>query len=87
MPFSCTWCATSPARWSQVGDGRRPENWIGECLQARDRERIGKTAPARGLYLVDVLYPGYDFPAGSPPPLLSGIESLERLQPPTANES
>ena len=63
----------------QVGEGRRPDNWIGDCLEARDRTRIGKTAPAKGLYLVDVLYPGYDFPAGSLPPLLAGLESLDRL--------
>ena len=66
----------------QVGEGRQPESWIGECLKARDRRRIGKTAPARGLYLVDVLYPEYDFPAGNLPPLLFGIDSLERLQMP-----
>ena len=63
----------------QVGDGRRPESWIGDCLRARDRRRIGMTAPARGLYLVDVQYPGYDFPAGRLPPLLSGLESLDGL--------
>ena len=64
----------------QVGDGRRPESWIGDCLRARDRRRIGKTAPARGLYLVDVRYPGYDFPRGRPPPLLSGLDSLDAMQ-------
>ena len=64
----------------QVGDGRRPESWVGDCLQARDRRRIGKTAPARGLYLVDVQYPGYDFPAGRLPPLLSGLDGLNELQ-------
>ena len=65
---------------AQVGEGRRPESWIGECLQARDRRRIGRTAPPRGLYLVDVLYPEYEFPPGNLPALLSGIESLEHLR-------
>ena len=64
----------------QVGEGRMPGNWIADCLEQRDRRRIGRTAPARGLYLVDVQYPGYDFPAGSLPPLLAGFESLGRLQ-------
>lgn len=63
----------------QVGEGKRPESWIRDCLRARDRQRIGKTAPARGLYLVDVEYPGYDFPAGSLPPLLAGLGSPDRL--------
>ena len=64
----------------QVGAGQRTERWIGERLQARDRRPIGKTAPARGLYLVDVQYPGYDFPAGNLPPLLAGAASLDDLQ-------
>ncbi len=56
----------------QVGDGRQPPGWVGASLAAKDRGLIGKTAPARGLYLVDVRYPGYDFPPGGRPPLLSG---------------
>jgi len=65
----------------QVGEGLRTEDWIGECLNARDRRLIGPTAPARGLYLVDVRYPGYGFPAGNPPPLLASIGNLARLRP------
>ena len=67
---------------AQVGEGRRPASWIGDCLRARDRRRIGRTAPARGLYLVDVRYEGYDFPAGRLPPLLSGLECLDELRAP-----
>ena len=67
----------------QVGEGRRPSGWIGECLAVRDRRLIGKTAPANGLYLVDVLYPDHDFPAGGlPPPLAglgTGLGTLDRL--------
>ncbi|MDP9200049.1 MAG: tRNA pseudouridine(38-40) synthase TruA [Pseudomonadota bacterium] len=41
----------------QVGEGKRPPNWIGEILAARDRSRAGVTAPAAGLYLWKVRYP------------------------------
>jgi tRNA pseudouridine38-40 synthase len=41
----------------QVGEGKRPANWIGEILAARDRSRAGVTAPAAGLYLWKVRYP------------------------------
>ena len=64
----------------QVGDGRQSPGWIDECLQAKERRLIGKTAPARGLYLVDVLYPEYDFPRGTAPPLL-GSEELHPINP------
>ena len=64
----------------QVGDGRRAASWIGACLEAGDRRLIGRTAPANGLYLVDVLYPEHEFPPGSLPPLLAGLGSLEYLQ-------
>ena len=60
---------------AQVGRGERAGSWIAECLQAKDRALIGKTAPPHGLYLVHVSYPGKGFPPGGPPPLLaaSGI--------------
>ena len=56
---------------AQVGRGERPSVWIADCQQAKDRTLIGKTAPPQGLYLVQVRYPGQDFPTGSPPPLLT----------------
>ena len=56
---------------AQVGRGERPAGWIAECLQAKDRALIGKTAPPQGLYLVQVRYPERDFPAGGPPPPLA----------------
>ena len=37
---------------AQVGRGERPGRWIAECLSAKDRALIGKTAPPQGLYLV-----------------------------------
>ena len=40
-----------------VGDGRKPRHWIAEILAGRDRAAAAETAPATGLYLVDVDYP------------------------------
>ena len=45
----------------QVGEGRRTAAQVAEALAARDRACGGPTAPARGLYLVDV---GYEGPKG-----------------------
>jgi tRNA pseudouridine38-40 synthase len=42
----------------EVGQGRRPEGSIPALLDARDRARAGPTAPAAGLTLVAVRYPG-----------------------------
>ena len=64
---------------SQVGRGERPAAWLGECLQAKDRKLIGKTAPPQGLYLVDVTYPQPQLPKGALPPLLAALGGLERL--------
>ncbi|GAB4148286.1 MAG: tRNA pseudouridine(38-40) synthase TruA [Planctomycetota bacterium] len=52
-----------------VGTGNRPASWVAEILAARDRRAAGATAPARGLYLVSVLY-SKDVLVGvpSPPP-------------------
>jgi tRNA pseudouridine38-40 synthase len=41
-----------------VGRGRIPHSRIPDILAARDRSRAGMTAPAHGLYLVAVRYPG-----------------------------
>ena len=40
----------------EVGRGRHPSAWMGEVLQARDRARAGKTAPAQGLLLKRIDY-------------------------------
>ena len=42
-----------------VGDGRKPPHWIAELLTGRDRRAAAETAPANGLYLVDVEYPAH----------------------------
>jgi len=40
-----------------IGDGRRESAWLMELLHGRDRTQGAETAPACGLYLVDVGYP------------------------------
>ncbi len=41
---------------AEVGRGRRPPEWVGEVLEARDRRKAAKTAPAGGLTLMEVIY-------------------------------
>ncbi len=41
----------------RVGRGDAGEPWVDEVLQAGDRQHLGATAPASGLYLVSVNYP------------------------------
>jgi len=41
---------------AEVGRGRRPPEWVGEVLGARDRRKAAKTAPAGGLTLMEVIY-------------------------------
>jgi tRNA pseudouridine38-40 synthase len=58
----------------QVGRQERDAGWIGEVLMARDRGRVGPTAPPSGLYLVDVQYGGrFDLPRGRPPAILRAV--------------
>jgi tRNA pseudouridine38-40 synthase len=40
-----------------VGGGQRPDGWIADVLEARDRTKAGPTAPSQGLYLAGVGYP------------------------------
>ena len=48
-----------------IGAGQRPVDWTLALLDARDRSAAGVTAPATGLYLIDVIYPGrYSLPRG-----------------------
>jgi tRNA pseudouridine38-40 synthase len=42
----------------EVGRGARPAGWLAEVLGSHDRRRAGPTAPAHGLVLVRVRYPG-----------------------------
>lgn len=41
---------------AEVGLRRRGPDWVGEVLTARDRRLAPRTAPAGGLYLVEVIY-------------------------------
>jgi tRNA pseudouridine38-40 synthase len=41
---------------AEVGLGRRPPEWVGEVLRARDRRHAPRTAPAGGLTLMEVIY-------------------------------
>jgi tRNA pseudouridine38-40 synthase len=41
---------------AEVGLGRKPERWVGDVLEARDRRLAPKTAPAGGLTLMEVIY-------------------------------
>lgn len=49
-----------------IGSGEQKPDWAKQVLEARDRSLGGVTAPAAGLYLVNVAYPDeYKIPAQS----------------------
>jgi len=59
-----------------VGMGRESPEWIGQLLAGRDRTVAAETAPADGLYLVEVAYPEhFALPATGYGPLLLGCQS------------
>jgi tRNA pseudouridine38-40 synthase len=41
---------------AEVGRGKRPPQWVGDVLRARDRRQAPRTAPAGGLTLMEVIY-------------------------------
>ena len=41
---------------AEVGRRRRPPEWLGQVLRARDRRQAPRTAPAGGLTLMEVIY-------------------------------
>lgn len=50
----------------RVGLGEATPDWIGDLLAGRDRKLAGMTAPAAGLSLVSVCYPGsFGLPASA----------------------
>ena len=60
-----------------VGSGEREAAWMARLLDLRDRRQAPKTAPASGLYLVDVGYPeDYLLPPGRPPPVLRAVRDI-----------
>lgn len=57
----------------EIGSGERPAGWLGEVLASRDRTLAGATAPAQGLYLVDVGYEArWELPPATAAPWLGG---------------
>jgi tRNA pseudouridine38-40 synthase len=44
----------------EVGRGRRAPSWLAAVLASRDRRQAAATAPAHGLVLLRVMYPGAD---------------------------
>lgn len=62
----------------EVGRGKQPVSWIGALLAGRDRTKSAATAPAAGLYLIDVGYPEqFTLPYRQPPPYLLGAGVAE----------
>ncbi|NGY06214.1 tRNA pseudouridine(38-40) synthase TruA [Solimonas terrae] len=51
---------------AEVGQGRRPVEWVAAVLAGRDRREAGITAPAGGLYFVGPQYPA-EFALPKPP--------------------
>ena len=41
----------------KIGSGRKPVEWMQEVLAAKSRRMAAETAPAHGLYLIQVKYP------------------------------
>ena len=55
-----------------IGSRTAPETWLRGLLAAKDRTLAPKTAPADGLYLVEVRYGAVELPPAPTPPLLRG---------------
>lgn len=65
-----------------IGRGHHDARWLAQLLADADRTALGATAPAAGLYLVQVQFPpalsfGVPLPAGAPPPLLQALGDLD----------
>jgi tRNA pseudouridine38-40 synthase len=57
-----------------VGRGATDTQWMARLLTLRDRSEAPKTAPAAGLYLVNVSFAtDYELPPGRPPPMLRAL--------------
>ena len=53
----------------RVGSGAS-RGYIQKLLTLKDRQQLGITAPAQGLYLAEVSYPSQQFPDPPLPPLI-----------------
>ncbi len=59
----------------EVGRGAKPESWVADVLQARDRKAAAATAPSYGLYFVGVDYPEhFQLPKLAPGPVFLNDE-------------
>jgi tRNA pseudouridine38-40 synthase len=57
----------------EIGAGERPAGWLAEVLASRDRRLAAATAPAQGLYLVDVGYAAcWELPPATAAPWFGG---------------
>jgi tRNA pseudouridine38-40 synthase len=64
---------------ASVGAGARAEQWPAQLLGEKNRQMLGPTAPPRGLYMVGVRYPGYQFPTAHAPAPLRALGGLDRF--------
>ncbi len=56
----------------EIGKTVKPVDWMAELLAGKDRTVAGPTAPAAGLYLVNVKYPDeFDIPQCHTPPVFT----------------
>lgn len=56
----------------EVGKTVKPVKWMAELLSTKDRTQAGPTAPASGLYLVNVKYPEeFEIPQCDTPPVFT----------------
>ncbi|MDH5516824.1 MAG: tRNA pseudouridine(38-40) synthase TruA [Gammaproteobacteria bacterium] len=56
----------------EIGKTVKPVEWMAQLIAAKDRKQAGPTAPADGLYLVNVKYPAeYAIPECATPPVFS----------------
>ena len=51
------YCISAASCWAGADN-----DYVRELLLLKDRQQLGMTGPAQGLYLAEVSYPSYDFP-------------------------
>ena len=62
----------------EVGRGKQKVSWVKRLLEGRDRTKAAATAPAKGLYLLDVGYPEqFTLPYRQPPAYLLGAGAVQ----------
>ena len=62
----------------EIGRGKQKVSWVKRLLEGRDRTKAAATAPATGLYLLDVGYPEqFTLPYRQPPAYLLGAGAVQ----------